>query len=98
MARRGINEVHAEAGFKLNGSLLREGLVDELLLYLAPCLIGDAARGLFNLPELTDLDGKRRLQIRDLRQVGADSICACIAASAGVGAAQTAQRRRPCRS
>ena len=72
LAQRGINEVHAEAGFKLNGSLLREGLVDELLLYLAPCLIGHEASGLFNLPELTTLDGKHRLQIRDLRQVGAD--------------------------
>ena len=72
LGRRGINEVHAEAGFKLNGSLLREGLVDELLLYLAPCLIGHDASGLFNLPELTTLDGKRRLQIRDLRQVGED--------------------------
>ncbi|MGB7501766.1 MAG: bifunctional diaminohydroxyphosphoribosylaminopyrimidine deaminase/5-amino-6-(5-phosphoribosylamino)uracil reductase RibD [Azonexus sp.] len=72
LARRGINEVHAEAGFKLNGSLLREGLVDELLLYMAPCLIGHEASGLFNLPELTDLDGKRRLQIRDLRQIGED--------------------------
>ncbi|MCK6389523.1 MAG: bifunctional diaminohydroxyphosphoribosylaminopyrimidine deaminase/5-amino-6-(5-phosphoribosylamino)uracil reductase RibD [Azonexus sp.] len=69
---RGINEVHAEAGFKLNGSLLREGLVDELLLYLAPCLIGDQASGLFNLPELTTLSGKRNLQIRDLRQLGSD--------------------------
>ncbi|MFN4340992.1 MAG: bifunctional diaminohydroxyphosphoribosylaminopyrimidine deaminase/5-amino-6-(5-phosphoribosylamino)uracil reductase RibD [Azonexus sp.] len=72
LAWRGVNEVHAEAGFKLNGSLLREGLVDEVLLYLAPCLIGHAASGLFNLPELTALDGKRRLQIRDLRQVGED--------------------------
>ncbi len=72
LARRGINEVHAEAGFKLNGSLLREGLVDELLLYLAPCLIGHEASGLFNLPALTTLDGKHPLQIRDLRQVGAD--------------------------
>jgi len=72
LGRRGINEVHAEAGFKLNGSLLREGLVDELLLYLAPCLIGHAASGLFNLPELTTLDGKHLLQIRDLRQVGED--------------------------
>jgi len=72
LGRRGVNEVHAEAGFKLNGSLMREGLVDELLLYLAPCLIGHEASGLFNLPELTTLDGKRRLQIRDLRQVGAD--------------------------
>lgn len=72
LGQRGINEVHAEAGFKLNGSLLREGLVDELLLYLAPCLIGHAASGLFNLPELARLDGKHHLQIRDLRQVGAD--------------------------
>lgn len=72
LGRRGVNEVHAEAGFKLNGSLLREGLVDELLLYLAPCLVGHDASGLFNLPELTTLDGKRQLQIRDLRQVGAD--------------------------
>jgi diaminohydroxyphosphoribosylaminopyrimidine deaminase/5-amino-6-(5-phosphoribosylamino)uracil reductase len=72
LSRRGINEVHAEAGCKLNGSLLREGLVDELLLYLAPCLIGDAANGLFNLPELTSLADKQRLQIRDLRQLGED--------------------------
>ena len=72
LARRGINEVHAEAGFKLNGSLLREGLVDELLLYLAPCLIGHAASGLFNLPELTTLADKQALQIRDLRQLGED--------------------------
>jgi diaminohydroxyphosphoribosylaminopyrimidine deaminase/5-amino-6-(5-phosphoribosylamino)uracil reductase len=72
LGRRGINEVHAEAGFKLNGSLLREGLVDELLLYLAPCLIGHDASGLFNLPELTTLSGKRLLQIRDLRQLDED--------------------------
>lgn len=72
LARRGINEVHAEAGFKLNGSLLGEGLVDELLLYLAPCLIGHETSGLFNLPELITLDGKRRLKIRDLRQLGED--------------------------
>ena len=72
LAQRGINEVHAEAGFKLNGSLLREGLVDELLLYLAPSLIGHDASGLFNLPELTTLGGKKSLKIRDLRQIGED--------------------------
>ena len=44
--------------FKLNGSLLREGLVDEFLLYFAPCLIGHhEASGLFNLAELTTLAG-----------------------------------------
>jgi len=72
LGRRGINEIHAEAGYKLNGSLLRAGLVDELLLYLAPCLLGHAAAGLFSLPELERLDGRQRLYIRDLRQVGAD--------------------------
>ncbi len=72
LARRGINEVHAEAGFALSGSLLDAGLVDELLLYLAPCLIGDAARGMFDLPPLDSLAGKRSLVFRDVRAVGTD--------------------------
>ena len=72
LARREVNEVHVEAGFKLNGSLLGEGMVDELVLYLAPRVIGDAARGMFNLPELTDLSGARHLAVRDLRMVGGD--------------------------
>jgi len=72
LARRGINEIHAEAGAKLNGSLLREGLVDELLLYLAPMLLGDAARGMFDLPELADLAGRQRLRLTDLTRVGDD--------------------------
>jgi diaminohydroxyphosphoribosylaminopyrimidine deaminase/5-amino-6-(5-phosphoribosylamino)uracil reductase len=72
LARREINEVHVEAGWKLNGSLVNEGMVDELLLYLAPSLIGDAAPGMFNLPELTDLSARRALRIHDLRVVGDD--------------------------
>lgn len=72
LGQRGINEVHAEAGFKLNGSLLREGCVDELLLYLAPMLVGDAAQGLFNLAALTALDQAVRLDVRDLRRIGED--------------------------
>lgn len=72
LGRRGVNEVHAEAGFRLNGSLLREGCVDELLLYLAPTLAGDAARGLFNLPELHTLQAATRLEVRDLRMIGTD--------------------------
>ena len=72
LGRRGINEVLAESGFKLNGSLLREGCVDELILYLAPALVGDAARGLFNLPALESLADKRRLAFRDVRLVGGD--------------------------
>ncbi len=72
LARRGINEVLGEAGFKLNGSLMREACVDELLIYQAPILLGDAARGMFDLPELTALSGKRELEMRELRRVGND--------------------------
>lgn len=72
LGRRGINEVHAEAGGKLNGSLLGAGLVDELLLYVAPCLIGDQAQGLFHLPELTALANKPMVRWHEVRQVGTD--------------------------
>jgi len=72
LARRGINEVHVEGGARLNGALLAAGLVDEILLYLAPCLLGNSARGLFDLPVLESLDGKQRLALRELRMLGAD--------------------------
>jgi diaminohydroxyphosphoribosylaminopyrimidine deaminase / 5-amino-6-(5-phosphoribosylamino)uracil reductase len=70
LSRREINEVHVEAGHKLNGSLLREGLIDELLIYLAPSIIGDAARGMFDLPELTDLGARRELRLLDVSTIG----------------------------
>jgi diaminohydroxyphosphoribosylaminopyrimidine deaminase/5-amino-6-(5-phosphoribosylamino)uracil reductase len=72
LARRGVNELHVEGGCRLNGALLRAGLADEILLYLAPCLLGDAARGMFDLPELTSLGGARKLSIGDLRRIGGD--------------------------
>jgi diaminohydroxyphosphoribosylaminopyrimidine deaminase/5-amino-6-(5-phosphoribosylamino)uracil reductase len=72
LARRGMNEVHVEAGSRLNGSLLQEGQVDELLIYLSPSIIGDAARGMFHLPELTELAGRRQLNILDTRMIGPD--------------------------
>jgi diaminohydroxyphosphoribosylaminopyrimidine deaminase/5-amino-6-(5-phosphoribosylamino)uracil reductase len=72
LGRRGLNEVHVESGVRLNGSMLNEGMVDELLLYLAPSILGDAARGMFALPELTDLTQRRRLSIRDVGRVGDD--------------------------
>ncbi|TSA11574.1 MAG: bifunctional diaminohydroxyphosphoribosylaminopyrimidine deaminase/5-amino-6-(5-phosphoribosylamino)uracil reductase RibD [Betaproteobacteria bacterium] len=72
LARREINEVHVEAGFKLNGSLLGEGLVDELLIYLAPCILGDGASGMFSLPELGDLAQKRLVQFGEVSTIGAD--------------------------
>jgi diaminohydroxyphosphoribosylaminopyrimidine deaminase/5-amino-6-(5-phosphoribosylamino)uracil reductase len=71
LARRGINELHVEAGFKLNGSLVRADVVDELLVYLAPMLIG-SAQGMVNLPELSDLGQARRLQFKEVTQVGSD--------------------------
>jgi len=72
LARRGINELHVEAGAKLNGSLLREGCVDELLIYLAPSVIGDTGLGMFALPPLADLAAQQRLQFTDVRQIGDD--------------------------
>jgi diaminohydroxyphosphoribosylaminopyrimidine deaminase/5-amino-6-(5-phosphoribosylamino)uracil reductase len=72
LGRRGVNEVLVEAGTRLNGSLLREGCVDEFLIYQAPILIGDAARGMFGLAELADLAGVTRLDIVERRAVGAD--------------------------
>ncbi|HNL98673.1 MAG TPA: dihydrofolate reductase family protein, partial [Accumulibacter sp.] len=72
LARREINELHVEAGSRLSGALLHAGLVDELLLYLAPCLVGDAAYGMFDLPPLVSLLDKRKLIVRDLRQIGDD--------------------------
>ena len=72
LGRRGINEILAEAGTRLNGSLLREGCVDELLIYQAPLLMGDSARGMFGLAELTDLGGATRLSIIERRSLGAD--------------------------
>ena len=72
LARRELNEVHVEAGHKLNGSLLAAGLVDELLIYLAPSILGDVARGMFSLPELTDLAQKRLVQFGDVQTIGSD--------------------------
>jgi diaminohydroxyphosphoribosylaminopyrimidine deaminase/5-amino-6-(5-phosphoribosylamino)uracil reductase len=72
LGARGMNEVHIEAGHKLNGSLLRENLVDELLVYLAPQILGDTARGMFHLPELTELSQRHELELRDVRPIGGD--------------------------
>ena len=67
-----VNEVLVEAGRTLNGSLIGAGLVDELVIYLAPYLIGDEAQGMLKLPELTNLAEKRALKIHDVRAVGRD--------------------------
>lgn len=71
LGRREINELHVEAGAKLNASLVREGCVDELLVYLAPSLIGPG-QGMFALPPLARLADKRALRFHAVDRVGAD--------------------------
>jgi diaminohydroxyphosphoribosylaminopyrimidine deaminase/5-amino-6-(5-phosphoribosylamino)uracil reductase len=73
LGEREINEVHVEAGARLNGALLAAGLVDEVLLYFAPSLIGDPARGMFELPAaLTRLADRTPLSIASIERIGAD--------------------------
>lgn len=66
------NEVLIEAGATLNGAFLQSGYVDELLLYYAPKLMGHTARGMFALPELTQMSAVRDLNMLDVRQFGQD--------------------------
>jgi len=72
LARRELNDVLAESGNRLHGALLRAGVVDELVLYFAPHLLGDAARGMFDLGELTALDHRMALTLTDVRRIGPD--------------------------
>ncbi|MFZ4285275.1 bifunctional diaminohydroxyphosphoribosylaminopyrimidine deaminase/5-amino-6-(5-phosphoribosylamino)uracil reductase RibD [Variovorax sp. HJSM1_2] len=71
LAQREINELHVEAGHKLNGSLLREGLVDEILLYLAPKLLGQGL-GMSNLGPYTSLEQGMALEFKSVERVGPD--------------------------
>ena len=61
-----------EAGTRLNGSMVREGCVDELLVYLAPSLIGDMGQGMFSLPEFKDLAERVKLTISEVSRIGGD--------------------------
>jgi diaminohydroxyphosphoribosylaminopyrimidine deaminase/5-amino-6-(5-phosphoribosylamino)uracil reductase len=67
----GVNELHVEAGFKLNGSLLREGLVDEFLVYLAPKLLGPG-QGMVNIGPLGALGDAIELEFAEVERVGSD--------------------------
>lgn len=69
---REVNEVHLEAGHKLNGSFIREGLVDELLLYMAPKLLGTGGSGIANWGPLQTLDQRLNLQFGAVAPVGND--------------------------
>ena len=70
--RQGINEVHVEAGATLNGALLAAGWVDEWVSYLAPVAMGHAARGLFDMPALSEMVGRRQFEMCDVRILGGD--------------------------
>jgi diaminohydroxyphosphoribosylaminopyrimidine deaminase/5-amino-6-(5-phosphoribosylamino)uracil reductase len=71
LARREINELHVEAGHKLNGSFIREGLVDEYLVYLAPQLIGPG-QGMAHLPVLSTLSDTLKLRFHSVDPIGPD--------------------------
>lgn len=72
LGKRQVNQIWVEAGAQLAGALLRAGVVDELILYLAPKLLGDDARGLCAMPGLQQLAQAPEFSISDVRQVGPD--------------------------
>lgn len=72
LGQQQINNVWVEAGATLNGALLDCGLVDEWLVYMAPCILGDGGRGLFHLAALQSLADKKMLRLKATRHVGVD--------------------------
>ena len=72
LGARGFNEVTVETGGKLNASLLAAGVVDEIVLYLAPRIVGNTGQGLFALPEFTSLEQTLHPRMVDVRAVGED--------------------------
>ena len=72
LGERQVNELHVEAGYKLNGSLLREGCVDELLVYLAPSLLGTDSMGMFSLIAPLALEDRVRLNFHAVDRIGDD--------------------------
>lgn len=72
LGEKQINTVLIEAGAILNGAFLNEKLVDEWILYMAPCILGDKGRGLFHLPHMQTMNDKKQLKISSVRQIGPD--------------------------
>ena len=72
LAERGINELHVEAGPVLTGALLCQGLVDELLVYQAPCIIGADGAAMLRLPGVEKLDQRLQFKVLERRVVGRD--------------------------
>ena len=71
LAAKGVNELHVEAGTKLNGSFIREGLVDEMLVYLAPCMLGEGL-AMAHFGPLTQLDQGLSLDFKSVEKIGPD--------------------------
>jgi len=72
LAKKEINLLHVEAGSVLCGALLKNDLVDEIIIYMAPHIMGDSAKGLFHLPELAQMKDRISLKINDVRAIGND--------------------------
>lgn len=72
LASLDVNEVMVEAGATLAGNFVATGMVDELIIYMAPVLMGNKARGLFNLPFIENMSQKIQLNIKEIRQFGED--------------------------
>ena len=72
LGQQEVNEVILEMGATLSGTFLREGLIDEIIIYMAPVLMGHEARPLFRLPGIDSMDRKVPLDITDMRRVGDD--------------------------
>lgn len=72
LAEQEANEVMIESGAKLAGAMLDAKLIDELVVYMAPHLMGDSARGLFHLPAVEQMNQRVNLEIQDIRKVGKD--------------------------
>ncbi len=72
LAKKEINLLHVEAGAVLSGALLKNDLVDEIIIYMAPHIMGDSAKGLFHLPGLEQMKDRISLKINELRSIGND--------------------------
>ncbi|GIT36915.1 MAG: hypothetical protein Ct9H300mP6_07830 [Gammaproteobacteria bacterium] len=72
LADKEFNEVLIEAGPNLNGAFLNEGLIDEIIVYLAPSILGNPSRGMFELPMLNELSESFRFYIESVDQIGTD--------------------------
>jgi len=72
LAEQQVNDVLVEAGATLNGALMEQGLIDECVVYMAPCLLGASGRGLFDMPTINKMADKKQLEMLDMRKVGVD--------------------------